>query len=181
MDNRTIRNAITKRVPEVYFILPGIRCVDPVTRKPAWMWRMYANVPVRGKGQHLVKLAVTMPDTALVSHKELLNTAVSELYDEVKKIRSGQKSPPMMPNEFDMTPMTDEEKRSLGVFTIEDALLDNPLAIIESNVTLKEPVKLEQPKADGKGKLILDSPTLRANISDKCDDAPTVTSPLRAT
>lgn len=155
MDNRTIRNAITKRVPEIYFILPGIRCVDPVTYKPAWMWRMYANIPVKGKGQHLCKLAVTMPDTALVSHRELLNTAVSELYDEVKKIKSGQKTPPMMPSDYDNTPMTEEEKRSLGVSTIEDALMDNPLAIIESNVSLKNPIKLEQPKPKEGSKLII--------------------------
>lgn len=142
MDNRTIRRAIEKRVPEIYFIHA------PVLTDGKVYFRMLANID--GK---LYKMVADMPNTALVSHKELLNTMVTELYDEVKKIRSKQIEPPALPQEKDWTPMTDAEKRMLGINNMEDAMRDNPTGFLES-ATIPE-VKLIKPQKPPKATIIL--------------------------
>lgn len=121
MDNRTIRTAIMKRLPEVYFVHA------PIRRNNKVYVRMLANI--KGK---LYKFLGDMPDTALCSHRELLGTLISETYDEIKAIKSGQKDPEILPEEKDYTPLGEEEKRILGIQTVEDAMMDNPLSFIET-------------------------------------------------
>lgn len=102
MDNRTIRRAVTRRVPEIYYIDAPIK----VPGKVAWL--MLAKINGRP-----YKLIADMPDTSLVSHNELLTTMVSELYDHVAKIKRGSISPQIALGEDLLTPLSDEE---LSVF-----------------------------------------------------------------
>jgi len=103
MDNRTIRRALTRRVPEVYFVDAPVHVAGKV------VWALIAKI--NGKPY---KLLADMPDTALVSHTELLNTMVSEVYDEVAKIKRGAYTPPLAPGEEDLTPLDDEALRLLS-------------------------------------------------------------------
>ena len=81
MDNKTIRLAVMKRCPEVYFISKPVKSHGKV-----W-WLMYAKIP----GIKIpVELRCDMPDTAIISHRELLTTMVSEIYDEIKGLRTGK-------------------------------------------------------------------------------------------
>lgn len=132
MDNRTIRRAIEKRVPEIFFIHAPVQANNKV------YWRLLANI--NGK---LYKMVADMPLTALISHKELLNTMVSELYDQVTGIKAGRIVPDSLPAEKDWTPMSDEDQRMLGIANMEDAMRDNPVGFLESanipEVKLKEP------------------------------------------
>jgi hypothetical protein len=106
MDNRTIRRAVTRRVPEIYFIDAPVH----VNNRVAWL--MMASINGRP-----YKIIADMPKTSLVSHNELLTTMVSELYDEVSKIKRGAKFPEMVPEELGYTPLTAEE---LEVFNTPD-------------------------------------------------------------
>lgn len=90
MDNRTIRNALMRRIPEVYFI------GKPVKSRGKVHWIMYAKVPGQTRP---VEIIADMPDTALVSHTELLSNMVGEIADEIKKIRTGRKNLPDRPDE----------------------------------------------------------------------------------
>lgn len=103
MDNRTIRRALTRRVPEIYFVDAPVHIQDKV------VWALIAKIEGRP-----YKILADMPDTALVSHTELLNTMVSEVYDEVAKIKRGALFPPLAPGEEDLTPLTDEQLRMLS-------------------------------------------------------------------
>lgn len=141
MDNRTIRNAIAKRIPEIYFIHAPQRVANKV------YWRMLANID--GK---LYKFLADMPSTALVSHRELLNTLVSEVYDEVKAIKRKLKTPPTLPQEKDWTPLSEDDKRLLGIDSVDDAMRDNALHYIASAHI--PDVSIEK-KPDEKPKLIL--------------------------
>lgn len=81
MDNRTMRLTVMKRCPEVYFISPPARNSGKIH------WLMYAKIP----GIKIpVELRCDMADTALISHNELLTTMVSEIYDEIKGLKSGR-------------------------------------------------------------------------------------------
>lgn len=134
MDNRTIRAALTKRVPEIYFVH------SPVSQNGKVYWRLLANI--NGK---LYKILADMPNTALISHRELLNTMVTEVYDEVKAIRCSRKVPGLLPAEKDYTPLSAEDERVLGINTLEEAIRDNPFAVlnpipdISVNPTVKKP------------------------------------------
>jgi len=81
MDNRTIRNALTKRIPEVYFIARPWKTPGKIN------WLMYAKIPPIRRP---VKIIADMPDTALLSHRELLNTMVSEVADRIRDIKTGK-------------------------------------------------------------------------------------------
>lgn len=83
MDNRTIRNALTRRIPEVYFI------GKPWKQAGKVYWLMYAKVPGIRRP---VEIIADMPDTAILSHRELLNTMISEVADELKALRTGKKN-----------------------------------------------------------------------------------------
>lgn len=83
MDNRTIRKAIMTRCPEVYFI------AKPIKQHRKVIVSMLARIPGIKRP---VQLFADMPDTAIISHRELLNTLVSELADEIRKLRTGAKS-----------------------------------------------------------------------------------------
>jgi hypothetical protein len=78
MDNRTLRNALSKRIPEVYFI------ARPWKAKGRVNWLMYAKIPPIKRP---VKIIADMPDTAILSHAELLNTMIGEISDEIRKIK----------------------------------------------------------------------------------------------
>lgn len=129
-----MRRALSRRVPEIYFIHAPVRANGKV------YWRMLANIKLKGGKHRLFKLMADMPETALVSHKELLNTLVSEVYDEVQAIKNRSKSPKMLPKEHDWTPISDEDERALGINTIEDMLMDQPHQIIESNIKVEQPI-----------------------------------------
>jgi hypothetical protein len=120
VDNRTIRRALTRRVPEVYFVH------HPIMHGKKVYWRLLANI--NGK---LYKILADMPKTALISHKELLNTMVSEVYDEVQAIKCGSFAPDLLDKERDWTPLSAEDARSLGIGTIEDLIADNPNKVLE--------------------------------------------------
>lgn len=123
MDNRTIRTAIMNRVPEVYHIF------TPIRKNGKVYLRMYVNID--GK---LYKMLGDMPDTALISHRELLNTMVSELHDEVSAIRRGIKSVEFLPEERDWTPISEDDKNLLTMKTMEEALSRNAPHFIESSI-----------------------------------------------
>lgn len=114
MDNRTIRRALTRRVPEVYFIDHPVHIAGKV------VWALVAKINNRP-----YKLLADMPDTALVSHNELLTTMVSEVYDEVAKIRRGAYSPPLVPGEEELLPLGDEELRLLSYEHVGEMVEDN--------------------------------------------------------
>lgn len=115
LDNRTIRNALTNRVPEVYFVFP-----------PQQGWRKtYIAFLVKINGKPY-KMTADMPTTALVSHKELITTMVSEVYDEVKKIKAGAISPPLFPGEEEFPPLTYEDLQPMQFKEIEDMLSTKP-------------------------------------------------------
>lgn len=103
MDNRTIRRAMTRRVPEVYFIDRPVHIAGKV------VWALIAKINGRP-----YKLLADMPDTALVSHTELLNTMVSEVYDEVAKIKRGAYTPPLVPGEESLDTLDDEALRLMS-------------------------------------------------------------------
>lgn len=90
MDNITIRTAIMKRCPEVYFI------AKPIKQHGKVIVSMLAKIPPIKRP---IQLFCDMPDTAIISHKELLTTLISELSDEIRKIKSGEKAPPDNPLE----------------------------------------------------------------------------------
>lgn len=90
MDNRTIRQAFLKRIPEVYFI------GKPVENKGKIYWIMYAKIDGQKRP---VEIIADMPKTSLVSHRELLTNMVNEVADEIKKIRTGRKSVQDRPDE----------------------------------------------------------------------------------
>lgn len=90
MDNRTIRQAIMKRCPEVYFI------ARPIKQHGKVIISMLARIPGQKRPTQIFS---DMPDTALISHRELLSTLISEVSDEIKKIKSGEKTPPDNPLE----------------------------------------------------------------------------------
>lgn len=83
MDNKTIRNALLKRIPEVYYI------GKPIPNKGKVNWLMYAKIPGINRP---VMLIADMPDTAILSHKELLSTMINEIADEIKALRTGRKA-----------------------------------------------------------------------------------------
>lgn len=83
MDNRTIRKGLMARIPEVYFIGAPIHNAGKVN------WLMFAKIPGIKRP---VMLIADMPDTALLSKHELLNTMISEVADEIKALRIGKKS-----------------------------------------------------------------------------------------
>jgi len=113
MDNRTIRRAITRRVPEIYFIS------SPIQEPNRIKWALLAKI--NGKPY---KLVADMPNTALVSHNVLLTTMASEIYDEVAKIKRGAKTPDILPNEAHLPPLTFDE---LAILATPDrtALIDD--------------------------------------------------------
>lgn len=102
MDNKTIRLAVMKRCPEVYFI-------SPPSRSKGKIWFvMLAKV----KGIKIpVELHCNMPDTALINHRELLTTMVSEIYDEIKHISTGQKALKDHPDQDGMPPLSEEGQK----------------------------------------------------------------------
>lgn len=101
MDNRTIRQAIMKRCPEVYFIAKPMRKDG----------KIFVPMLARIKGQKRpTQLFGDMPDTALVSHRELLNTLISEISDEIRKIANGEKTPSDNPLE-DWPPLSLEGQK----------------------------------------------------------------------
>ena len=102
MDNRTIRIAVMKRCPEVYFIS------KPVKANGKIHWLMYAKIMGIGIP---VEIRADMPDTALISHNELLTTMVSEIYDAIKDLRTGKKSLEVNPLEDNFKPLSAEGKR----------------------------------------------------------------------
>jgi len=59
---------------------------------------MYAKI----EGQKRpIRLLADMPDTAILSFKELMNTMVSEIYDEIQAIKKGVITPPDDPWDID--------------------------------------------------------------------------------
>lgn len=105
MDNRTIRRALMRRCPEVYFISRPKFMVKDGKRFIVWgMLAKIKNVPIP------VQLVADMPDTALLSHKELLNTLVSEVYDAIRKVEKNPSDLPMAPGEFH-PPLSAEGRR----------------------------------------------------------------------
>jgi hypothetical protein len=101
MDNRTIRLAVMKRCPEIYFISPPSKANGKI------YWLMFAKI----KGiNRPVELHCDMPDTALISHRELLTTMVSEIYDEIKHLRTGKKALKDNPDEK-FKPLSDEGQK----------------------------------------------------------------------
>lgn len=90
MDNRTIRQAIMKRCKEVYFI------AKPIKQHGKIIVPLLAKIPGQKRP---TQIFADMPDTALISHRELLTTLISELSDEIRKIRTGEKTPPDNPLE----------------------------------------------------------------------------------
>lgn len=57
-----------------------------------------------------IQLRANMPDTALVSHRELLNTLVSEVYDEIGSYKNGKRNIEMAPEET-FAPLSAEGKK----------------------------------------------------------------------
>ena len=119
MDNRTIRRAITRRVPEVYFIS------QPMQEPSRIKWALLAKI--NGKPY---KMVADMPNTALVSHNELLTTMVSEIYDYVRKIEKGTISPDCLPSEAHLPPLTEEQLRLMEFEFRDDLIADNKRLIV---------------------------------------------------
>jgi hypothetical protein len=91
-----------KRCPEVYFISP------PAKHRGKILMVMLAKVT----GIKIpVELHCSMPDTALISHRELLNTMVSEVYDELARLKSGKKNLAAHPDQQGMPPISAEGQR----------------------------------------------------------------------
>lgn len=102
MDNRTIRKAVMKRCPEVYFISPPSRSGGKI------YFVMFAKI----KGIKIpVELHCDMPDTSLISHRELLTTMVSEIYDELKALKTGRKNLKDHPDEDGIPPLSAEGQK----------------------------------------------------------------------
>lgn len=57
---------------------------------------MYAKLP---NHKRPVEIIADMPDTAILSHRELLNTMISEVADELKALRTGRKGLADRPDE----------------------------------------------------------------------------------
>jgi hypothetical protein len=94
MDNRTIRRAVMRRCPEVYFISPPRRGFDKTGKKKIF-FLMLAKI----EGIKIpVELHCDMPETALISHWELLSTMVNEIYDEISALKTGKKNLEMLPD-----------------------------------------------------------------------------------
>lgn len=71
-------------------------------------WVMFAKVP----GIKIpVELHCDMPNTALVSHRELLNTMISEVYDEIRKLKSGAKNVMDHPDQDGIPPLSAEGQK----------------------------------------------------------------------
>lgn len=102
MDNKTIRNVVMKRCPEIYFIS------SPSRHKGKVYWVMFAKVHGIKRP---VELHCDMPDTAILSHRELLNTMVSEIYDELRLLKSGAKSLKDHPDQAGMPPLSEEGQK----------------------------------------------------------------------
>lgn len=120
MDNRTIRNALTKRVPEVYFV-----------SKPTKIGNKIKFLLVAKINRRPFYLCADMPDTAIISHRELLNTMVSEVYDEVGKIKRGEKHPDIVPDERALPPLSTEDLEAFDFNEIEDMLAEKPQLILQ--------------------------------------------------
>jgi hypothetical protein len=143
VDNRTIRRALMRRVPEVYFIHAPVRANRKI------YWRILANIKIKGGRERIFKILADMPETALISHKELLNTMISEVYTEVQNIKNRVISPKMLSAEQDWTPISDEDERALGINTIEEMIGDSPKQILELDA-LNKPVNLPTKKSPPK-------------------------------
>lgn len=91
MDNRTIRLAVMRRCPEVYWISEPRRGLDEKQKIHKIYWLMYAKIAGQKRP---TRLQCDMLDTAIISHNALLSTMVNEIYDEIKDIRTGRKTPP---------------------------------------------------------------------------------------
>lgn len=119
MDNRTIRNAVTNRVPEIYYVSQGQKIHGKVK------YLMLAKINRRP-----FYICADMPDTALVSHRELLNTMVSEVYDEVGKIKRGELHPNIVPDERMLPPLTEADLAAFDFNEIEDMLSEKPQLVL---------------------------------------------------
>lgn len=142
MDKRTILIAVMKRVPEVYFMQ------GPKYKGNKTYWCLWCNI--KGKP---AKLIADMPKTALVSHKELLSTMISEVYDEVQKIKNGERILDIAKEEIGLPPLSDEDKRLFGINTVEDAIHDDVISFLDA-ATMPE-VKLPGKKSKEKPRLIV--------------------------
>lgn len=124
MDNRTIRNAVTNRVPEVYYVSPPTKIGSKIK------FLMIAKIRLPNMSERPFYLCADMPDTALVSHRELLSTMVSEVYDEVGKIKRGEKHPEIVPDERSLPPLSKRDLKAFDFNEIEDMLSDSPQLLI---------------------------------------------------
>lgn len=127
IDNRTIRLTVMKRCPEVYFIS------KPVKTHGKIFWLMYAKVP----GIKIpVELRCDMPDTALISHNELLTTMVSEIYDEIKDLKNGRKNLADNPLEDGFKPLSAEGQKVFDSPDIQYYSLGSPNEKPESSIIM---------------------------------------------